>query len=286
MGLTSEKHHRPAAAPGPVPLVGAADCAVENKLCFARSLLDKVELASGAMEIVRGVDQAFPDLVASRSAEPASPHNLVQLAIRALEEAGLHRHSSDWVRVLNADLDFFTEVEKEHSIEVLSQLTEGIYIGTETSFLWEISLEEMPPGEQIAFTLLGWLSSDRDFEPLYSPCFEEGDCVNLAVAVSQCELIFRGELPFKWPDESSYWRAMAFFDASSGNPIVDMRNGTATLDWKDLVHGVEQMRDAERYLQPALDYLDTVLGQDGVTGIIEWAGHLIRDRALFAGETE
>jgi hypothetical protein len=46
------------------------------------------------------------------------------------------------------------------------------------------------------------------------------------------------------------------------------------------------MRDAERYLLPALGYLDIVLGRDTVTGIIEWAGHLIRDRAVFASETE
>lgn len=286
MGFTNEQSYRTSAAPAPLSLVRATNCAVDNKLCFARSLLDKVQLTSGAMEIVRGIDQAFPDIIASSADKPATPHNLVQLAIKALEEAGLHGHPSDWIRVLSADLHFSTEIEKEHSLEVLSDLTEGIHIVTETSFLWEISLEEMPPGEQIAFALLGWISNDQDFEPLYSPQFEEDDYVNLAVAVSQSGIIFRGELPFTWPDESGHWRAMAFFDASSGNPIVDIRNDIATLDWKDLVHVVEHMQDVERYLLPALDYLETVMGRDTVAGIIEWAGHLIHDRNLFSGESE
>jgi hypothetical protein len=286
MGFTNEQSYRASAAPEPLSLDRTTSSALENRLCFARSLLDKVQLASGAIEIVRGIDQAFPEIIASNAGAPATPHNLVQLALRALEAAGLHGHPSDWIHVLNADLHFFTGIEKEQSLEVLSEFTEGIHIGTETSFLWEISLEEMSPGEQIAFTLLGWLSSDQDFEPLYSPQFEEEDYVNLAVAVSQSGLIFRDEHTFTWPEESAHWRAMAFFDASSGNPIVDIRNGMATLDWKDLVHGVEHMQDAERYLLPALDYLDTVMGQDTVVGIIAWAGHLIRDRKMFGSESE
>ncbi len=95
-------------------------------------------------------------------------------------------------------------------------------------------------------------------------------------------LIFPQEEAALWPSSSPHCRAPVFFDVSSGNELLDLRAGTADVGWDQLYMPREETVDAHRYLHSAVEFMQAVDGDDPVSALVAWAGHLRRDlrRAL------
>ena len=135
----------------------------------------------------------------------------------------------------------------------------------------------MPPAYRLAFALMG--SADGNGEPDPFGYQEEQPALPLAIAagLSLSGLIFPQEEAVPWPTSSPYWRALALFDASSDNELVDLRTGTLDVGWDQMATLREEIVDAQRYLNSAVEFMQAVDGDDPVSALVAWAGHLRRD---------
>ena len=228
-----------------------------------------------------GIARSVPEVFRQYAPKPPSPTNLVNMALEALHQVGCY-DSDGWLTPITADLCYGEPVTPADCNAVLSELAHGVTLATETSDLYEISQSEMPPAYRLAFALMG--SADGNGEPDPYGYQDEQPALPLAIAtgLSLSGLIFPQEEAVPWPSSSPYWRALAFFDASSGNELVDLRTGTADVGWDQLDTLRQEIVDAHRYLNAAVEFMQAVDGDDPVSALVAWAGHLRRDlrRAL------
>ena len=229
-----------------------------------------------------GIAQSLPQVFQSFAEKPASPTHLVGMALEALHALDRDQSLDGWLCLLTADLDCGEPDTPKACSEVLKELAHGITLSTETSDLYEVSQCDMPPAYRMAYALMG--SADDYGEPDPYGYAEQQPALPLAIAtgLSLAGLIFPEGDPVPWPNSSPYWRALVFFDASSGNELVDLRSGTVDIAWDGLDLLRETIIDARRYLDSAVAFMRTVDEDDPVTPLIAWAGHLRRDlrRAL------
>jgi len=66
-------------------------------------------------------------------------------------------------------------------------------------------------------------------------------------------------------------------NASSDNELVDLRTGTLDVGWDQMATLREEIVDAQRYLNSAVEFMQAVDGDDPVSALVAWAGHLRRD---------
>ena len=200
----------------------------------------------------------------------------MHLALDALRLTGCYEDPDGWLWLLTDDLCFAEPTDASECAAALRELAQGLTIGTETSDIYEVGLNELPPKCQVIFALMGALDDGWDNEDQVR---EDNPWLPLALATarSQSGLIFTEKDPFPWPDESPYCRAMAFFDASTGNDLVDLRSGTADVGWDQLKLLAGLIADARRYVAASLLCLDSIREEDPLADIVAWAGHLRRD---------
>ena len=228
-----------------------------------------------------GIAHSVPDVFQEFADKPTSPTHLVNMALQALQRVGCY-DSDGWLTPITADLHYEEPVTPADCSALLSELAHGVTLATETSDLYEISQCEMPPAYRMAYALMG--SADDYGEPDPYGLAEDQPALPLALAtgLSLAGLIFPEEETVPWPSSSPFWRALVFFDASSGNELVDLRSGTADVGWDELDTLREVVTDAHRYLNSAVDFMQAVDGDDPVSALVAWAGYLRRDlrRAL------
>jgi hypothetical protein len=258
-----------------------ARSAVDAHLHRSGQLLEAVDTSLASARMACGIARSVPEVFRQYATKPPSPTNLVNMALEALHQVGCY-DSDGWLTPITADLCYGEPVTPADCNAVLGELAYGVTLATETSDLYEISQPEMPPAYRLAFALMG--SADGNGEPDPFGYQEEQPALPLAIAagLSLSGLIFPQEEAVPWPSSSPYWRALAFFDASSGNELVDLRTGTADVGWDQLDTLREEIVDAHRYLNAAVDFMRAVDDDDPVSALVAWAGHMRRDlrRAL------
>jgi hypothetical protein len=240
-----------------------------------------VDTSIAAARMACGIARSVPEVFQKYARKPASPTNLVNMALQALRQVGCY-DADGWLTPITADLHYDEPVTPADCSAALSELAHGVTLATETSDLYEISQCDMPPAYRMAFALMG--SADDYGEPDPYGYQEQQPALALAIAtgLSLAGLIFPQEEVVPWPSSSPYWRALVFFDASSGNELVDLRAGTADVGWDELGVLREEIVDAHRYLNSAVEFMQAVDCDDPVSALVAWAGHLRRDlrRAL------
>ena len=254
-----------------------AGCAVEGHIHRSAQLLEAVENNIASARMACGISRSLPEVFQSFADMPASPTHLVAMALQALERVGCYDSPEGWIWVLTGDLSYGEPSSPEECREVLKDLAHGITLGTETSDLYEIPQSDMPSSYRMAYALMGSADDFGEPDPYGSSEAEPGLPLALAAGLSLAGLIFSEDEPVPWPDSSSYWKALAFFDASSGNELVDLRMGTADIGWDDLNILRDMTADAKRYLHAALAFMDAVDVEDPIVALIAWAGHLRLD---------
>jgi hypothetical protein len=262
--------------PAPLSIGLGAGCAVDGCLHRSKALLETIDTTIGCARMVRGISNAFPQLFSAYSGKPTTPIHLVHLALDALRLAGCYEDPDGWLWLLTDDLCYAEPTDAAECAATLGELAQGLTISTETSDIYEVGLNELPPRYQIIFALMGALDDGWDGE---DQVFEDSPWLPLALATarSQSGLIFTEKDPFPWPDESPHWRAMSFFDASTGNDLVDLRSGTLDVSWDQLKLLADLIADARRYVAASFHYLDSIREEDPLADIVAWAGQLRRD---------
>lgn len=255
-----------------------AGCAVDGRLHRAQALLESIDTTIGCARMARGISGAFPRLFSAYRGKPATPTHLVRMALEALRQAGCHEDRDGWLCLLTDDLCCGEPADASECATALRELAQGLTIGTETSDIPEVGLNDLPATYQVIFALMGALDDGWDYGDQAS---EDDPWLPLALATarSQSGLIFTEKDPAPWPDESPYWRAMAFFEASSGNELVDLRSGTLSVSWDQLQLLADLIADARRYVAASFLYCDSIREEDPLADLVAWAGHLRRDLA-------
>jgi len=267
-----------AGTPAPLSMALGAGGAVDSCLHRSKALLEAIDTTIGCARMVRGISGAFPQLFSAYSGKPATPKHLVHLALEALRQTGCHEDPDGWLWLLTDDLCYGEPADASECATTLRELAQGLTLGTETSDIYEVGLNDLPAKYQVIFALMGTLDDGWDCG---DQVFEDYPWLQLALATarSQSGLVFTEKDPAPWPDESPYWRAMAFFDASTGNDLVDLRSGTADVSWDQLQLLADLIADARRYVAASFLYLDSIREEDPLADLVAWAGHLRRDLA-------
>jgi len=252
-------------------------CAVEAEIHRSAQLLEAVENNIASARMACGISQSLPEVFEPFADKPASPTHLVAMALQALQRVGCYDSQDGWLSVLTGDLTYGEPETPEDCRQVLNELAHGITLGTDTSDLYEISQSDMPPSYRMAYALMGSADNYGEPDPFGSSDDDARLPLALATGLSLAGLVFSDDDPIPWPESSSYWRALAFFDASSGNELVDLRTGTADVGWDDLGTLRDVVKGARRYLESAISFMDAVDAEDPIVALIAWAGHLRRD---------
>jgi len=247
--------------------------ALETYINNAQTILESTRVARAVVRMLRGINMAFPELIEEYRTAQATPINLVDVAVSALERARIHESPLGWIHAINSDLSWNDEVSEENAMEVLEGLIHGIEIVTDTSDLYELSFEEMPFVYQVIYAFMGYVG---DYDPSWSHLDEES-VLPLTVAYSQAGLLMPTDEIKEWPKESKYWNVIYFIDASTENEVVDLRSGILSVGWEYLHILKESVKEAENYIQQACECFGKISNDNSAMEIFSWAGHLRDD---------
>jgi len=231
-------------------------------------------------QMVKGIGEAFPDIIEKVKDDDANPEVIIQLAVDVLGRLEREDPTGGYVNFIDMmEYDWIYRSDG-HTVVLLDEMVSPISITT-----WDVSADEVSTFELsadwiIARAILGWEMDEEVVYPYDDYDDDKPDwlTVALSVAISQGGLIFEESPLESIPRDSKSWRALLTYDASTGNALIDLRCDMLSVSWDRLNLLMEAMKEADELLRIRGEYCGYMFkGDDPICGLVKWTGELRND---------